>query len=371
VTIRILTFLGTRPEVIKLGQVLEKLEFDYRFSSHVISTGQHVELFAKAIDAFSFKIHDDLKLMVPGQSQNQFISRCIQSSDEKIRLLQPDAVIVHGDTNTSVAIAIAAFGLKVPVIHIESGLRSKDIFSPWPEEANRRLIDSISTIKFPPTKIALRNLEAEGLDKNSWVSGNTICDAITKVIPQALANGPALLEELGLTRNKFILVTQHRRESFDGGIDQVFKALVEIANSGIKIVVPLHPNPNVIQSSKKYLHENSNIILTDGLEYLSFLSLLQACKLVISDSGGIQEEAYILHKPLLITRNNTERPEVLQNKISHLVGYDIEEIVKLSKKYFSQSHKSDKLNFGVFGDGKSSEFIIEKIAAYFTTKSLE
>lgn len=369
--IRILTFLGTRPEVIKLGQLLQKLEFDDRFSSYVISTGQHVELFTKAIKAFSFKVHYDLKLMVPGQSQNQFISRCIQSSDEKIRLLQPDAVIVHGDTNTSVAIAIAAFGLKVPVIHIESGLRSKDIFSPWPEEANRRLIDSISTVKFPPTKIALENLVAEGLDENSWVSGNTICDAIIKVISQSLVNGPALLEELGLTRGKFVLATQHRRESFDGGIDQVFKALIEIANSGIKVVIPMHPNPNVIESSEKYLRENSNIILTDGLEYLSFLSLLQACKLVISDSGGIQEEAYILHKPLLITRENTERPEVLTNQISHLVGYDRKEIVKLSKKYYSESHESDQLNFGVFGDGKSSKFIIDKIATYFAAKSIE
>jgi UDP-N-acetylglucosamine 2-epimerase (non-hydrolysing) len=363
--IKTLFLFGTRPEAIKLCPVVRHMkgrpdDFDVR----VCVTGQHREMLDQVLDVFEVEPDRDLDIMRPGQSLYQSTSRIIGALEAVLADERPDIALVQGDTTTTFCGALAAFYAKVPVGHVEAGLRTNNIYRPFPEEMNRRLTGSLATLHFAATEEAAQNLYREGVEAASIaVTGNTGIDAVLHV-KEALETGK-LVGLSGFHPNsskKLIVVTAHRRESFGEGFDHICAALLRLAHrDDVEIVYPVHPNPNVRATVNRHLADQPNITLMDPLEYVPFVDLMQISYFLLSDSGGIQEEAPSLGKPVLVLRENTERPEAVHAGTAKLVGTDERRIVEEAERLLDDPLAYQRMARGhsPYGDGRASQKIAD------------
>ncbi|MCM0043593.1 MAG: UDP-N-acetylglucosamine 2-epimerase (non-hydrolyzing) [Burkholderiaceae bacterium] len=323
---KILSIFGTRPEAIKMAPLLRELAARPEIESLVCSTGQHQQMLDQALLAFGILPDLRLSAMTPSQTLNGLCSRLLSSIDETLARIQPDRVLVHGDTSTAMAAAIAAFQRRIPVAHVEAGLRTGDLQRPWPEEMNRRVVDVVGDLLFAPTPAARRNLLAENLQGRIVVTGNTGIDALMHADAR-IGSDPALRAALDASlpelddQLQLILVTGHRRESFGKGFRDICAAIAGIARRrAVQIVYPVHLNPSVRHPVRQLLSGFSNIHLIEPLGYLEFVRLMQRASLVLTDSGGVQEEAPAIGKRVLIMREVTERPEAVETGMARVVG---------------------------------------------------
>jgi UDP-N-acetylglucosamine 2-epimerase (non-hydrolysing) len=357
---------GTRPEAIKLAPVIVELKKTSNIRTVVICTGQHKEMLEGILEIWGLE-NDHLIASDFTRSTSSTIPGLMVSLEKMFLDVAPDLVVVQGDTATATASALQAHALHIQVAHVEAGLRSGDLWNPWPEESNRRIIDSVASLHFAPTKSAAKNLEQEGYGATSSITGNTVVDALVHA-SNVLNSHPEVRQNLesllGFSLDEeFILFTQHRREGFGEGQTQVFKAILELAKIGHKIVFPVHLNPSVRDKVSEMLLNQPGIHLISPQAYLPFLALLRKCSLIISDSGGLQEEAPTFGKKILITRLTTERPEVIESGYGQLVGYDCELIYKMATNKSCDSAELGLLS-NPFGNGDSAELIQQSISEY-------
>ena len=326
---RILFIFGTRPEAIKLCPLILELKKKSWADVKVCVTGQHKEMLYEILDEFRIVPDWDLDVMKHGQKLTELCSKIQSNVDAIIKLYNPDAAIVHGDTSTTLNAALASFYNKIPIIHVEAGLRSKNKYSPFPEEINRVLTDKISDICFAPTDINKKNLLNEGIDeKIIYVVGNTISDAVSSTIKEEYIFRDDVLNSLD-NKKKLILFTCHRRENLGEPMDRIFEALKQISErEDVEIVFPVHRNPEIREKSKKYFEQCKNVKMTNFLSYSDMINLLKKSYLIVTDSGGIQEEAAILNKPVLVVREETERVEAENIGALKIIGRETENIVK-------------------------------------------
>jgi len=376
----ILLVFGTRPEAIKLAPLYKKLLLTPDFNTQVCVTAQHREMLDQVLSLFQIEPKYDLDIMGKTQTLEDITTKVLIGVSEVLNDFNADGVIVHGDTTTTFATTLAAFYKKIPVFHVEAGLRTNDIYSPWPEEANRRISDALSSFYFPPTLMAKNNLINEGVQKeNILVTGNTVIDALLYV-GKLLDSDKKLeqkqrLEFSMLDFNKrIVLITGHRRESFGAPFRNFCSAIRALAIQfpDDQFVYPVHLNPNVRKPVGELLNDLSNVFLLEPLEYLNFVYLMKNSYLIITDSGGIQEEAPSFSIPVLITRDKTERPEAVTAGIAKLVGTNPNVIIsQVSKLLTNEKHyKKMKASENPFGDGKASEYICQSLTKYYSPKSI-
>ena len=332
---KVLTVFGTRPEAIKMAPLVHALARDPHFEAKVCVTAQHREMLDQVLKLFSIVPDYDLNIMQPGQGLTEITCRILEGLKPVLESFKPDVVLVHGDTTTTMAASLAAFYQRIPVGHVEAGLRTGDLSSPWPEEGNRTLTGHLATYHFAPTETSRQNLLRENIaDNRITITGNTVIDALFWVRDRVLSD-EALRNELTqrypflANGKKMILVTGHRRESFGRGFEQICHALAEIAanNPDVQIVYPVHLNPNVSEPVNRILGHVENVMLIEPQDYLPFVWLMNRAWLILTDSGGIQEEAPSLGKPVLVMREMTERPEAVSAGTVCLVGTDSQRIV--------------------------------------------
>lgn len=324
---RVLSIFGTRPEAIKMAPVVRALENDSFFTSRLCVTAQHRSMLDQVLSLFEITPHIDLDLMKENQSLAGLTCRVLEKLTEVLKKEKPDCVLVQGDTTTAFVAALAAFYERIPVGHIEAGLRTYNIDSPWPEEANRRFISPIAHWNFAPTEMAKEHLLQEAIDAaKCYVTGNTVVDS-DRILLEKLKNDPNLQEKCAkslppiLPGKPLIVMTEHRRENFGKGFHQIFKTMCALSDEeDIQIFYPVHLNPNVRNMAQERLCHCKNIHIIEPLDPLTFLYLMQQSHIIVTDSGGIQEEAPALGKPVLITRDTTERPEAVACGSAHLVG---------------------------------------------------
>jgi len=368
---KILIVFGTRPEAIKMALLIKEFQKHAEFEVKVCVTAQHRQMLDQVLEFFEIKPDFDLNLMKQAQDLYDVTSGVLLGMRGIFERYKPDVVFVHGDTTTTSAVSLAAFYQKIDVAHVEAGLRTHDIYSPFPEEINRQITGLIAKYHFAPTAGAKDNLLKEGKGaENIVVSGNTIIDAlfwtIDKIERDAILRDKILSSinfKFHLGERKFILVTGHRRENFGEGFINICEALREIAadNADVDILYPVHLNPNVQKPVKEILSGLPNIFLMDPLEYDAFVYLMSKAYMIITDSGGIQEEAPSLCKPVLVTRNRTERPEGIEAGCVRLVGTKRENIVKEAQKLLNLKDEYDKMSASIspYGDGKACERIVK------------
>ncbi len=377
--LRILSVFGTRPEAIKMAPLVKALEADNDFTSLVAVTAQHREMLDQVLELFDIQPDFDLDIMSPNQDLFDVTSKALLGLRDVIREAKPDAVLVHGDTTTCLAGALAGFYEGVQVGHVEAGLRSGDMKAPFPEEANRALVGRIASLHFSPTASSEQNLLRENTDQDSIVvTGNTVIDALLNIserlntFPQsywqeALPDGIA--EKILNRDSKFILITGHRRENFGQGFLDLCEALHMLATQHPDwlLVYPVHLNPNVQKPVREILSDTPNIILTEPASYLPFTWLLNQCDLVITDSGGIQEEAPSLGKPVLVTREVTERPEAVDAGTVKLVGTNKSLIIDTVNALFADPKTYETMSQAInpYGDGKACPRILERLKQHF------
>jgi len=367
---KILIVVGTRPEVIKMAPVFLELVRLPRFEVKLCATGQHSDLLTLALQDFDLTPDYELELMQHGQGLGSLTSRALEALEVVLKDAQPDVVLVHGDTTTTFTAALASFYGQIPVGHVEAGLRTHDIYSPFPEEFNRQAVSRIARWNFAPTIGAKQNLLKEGIDESRIiVTGNTIVDSI-RLLLEGSKDGSLelawlqIVELLGFDpRNqKTVLITTHRRENLGQGVSNIFQAVLNLAQNHreARFVMPLHPNPKVRTAASK-LSELDNVKIIDPLSYRLFILLLGSSHIVITDSGGIQEEAVTLGKSVLVTRAMTERPEGLVGTNMEIVGSTSEEIEKAGSRELSREKTSSDLRIvsHVYGDGSASRKIAE------------
>jgi len=366
---RILVIFGTRPEAIKLSPVILRLRQCPDFEVRTCATAQHRELLDQVLSVFRIKPDHDLDLMLPGQTLTQAASRILAALESVLQQEQPDLVLVQGDTTTTLCGALAAFYRRIPVGHIEAGLRTGDLAQPFPEEMNRVVATPLSTLHFAATEWAAENLRREGVDPaRVYVTGNTGIDAVL-FIKAALESGeltsPAPVE--WPAGRKLIVVTAHRRESFGEGFDRICEALAKLAlRPDVHIVLPVHPNPNVRGPVARLLGGLANVTLLDPLEYVPFVDLMRRAYMLITDSGGIQEEGPSLGKPVLVMREKTERPEAVEAGTVKLVGTDPELIVREASLLLDDAAEYRRRSrvHNPYGDGQASTRIAEIIGPF-------
>jgi len=379
-SLKIMSIIGTRPEAIKMAPVIKAIAAEPRMNSVVCATGQHRQMLDSVLSLFKIKPDFDLNIMKDGQDLTDITCRVLSSLKEVIMNCRPDILLLQGDTTTTMAAALAAYYTKTTVGHVEAGLRTGNIYSPWPEEVNRKINGVIANIHFPPTEQARQNLLSEGVaDDSIHVTGNTVIDALLDVlngikqdqdfIRQIHEQYPFLKEKPGSSQSGgIILVTGHRRESFGEGFENICHALKTLAQcSDVKIVYPVHMNPSVREPVFRILGGQSNIILLDPLNYRTFVYFMYCSKMILTDSGGVQEEAPSLGKPVLVMRDVTERREAVDIGTVKLVGTNrqkiIEETVRLLNDHNEYLRMTSKSN--PYGDGKASGRIVEALLDRF------
>ncbi len=372
---KILIVIGTRPEAIKMVSVIQTLRKDKFFKVFICSTGQHRQMLNDVFKKFKIIPHYNLNLMKKNQSLSYITEGVINGLTKIIEKINPELVLVHGDTISSFAASIASYYKMIPVAHVEAGLRTKNLFSPWPEEGSRRLIDTISSIHFCPTKLSKNNLIEEGFDKKSlFVTGNTVIDTLLltkKIINKDKSLKKTLQANFDFLspKRKLILVTAHRRENFGNPFKNICEALICIAkkNDNVDIVYPIHSNPNIREPGYKYLSKKKNIHLLKPLDYYSFVYLMEKSYLIMTDSGGIQEEAPSFKKPIIVLREETERVEAVKDNLVKLVGTNKNRIIKevsqllKSERYYKKFLKKKN----PYGDGKASRRILKILKERF------
>jgi UDP-N-acetylglucosamine 2-epimerase len=373
--INVLIVFGTRPEAIKMAPVVKAFQKTDLVALKVCVTGQHRQMLDQVLDTFNITPDFDLSIMQEAQDLTDVSTRVLVGMREIFSSYKPDIVLVHGDTSTAFATSLACFYHRIPIAHVEAGLRTGNLYSPWPEEANRKLISSIATLHFAPTEISRLNLLAENIsDENIVVTGNTVIDALflTKDILDTnpiLANQMAIRFPMAIEGKRVLLVTAHRRENFGEGFQNICNALRVVAelHSDLEIIFPVHPNPAVKDVVESQLSNIQNVHLLSPLDYVPFVYLISRCTLVLTDSGGIQEEAPSFGKPVLVLRDTTERPEAVTAGTVKLVGTDknviIDAILRLLTNADAYAEMSTAHN--PYGDGLAANLIVQAILKYF------
>ena len=375
---KVMLVFGTRPEAIKMCPLVKEFQkHTEEFKTIVCVTGQHREMLDQVLKIFDVKPDIDLNIMKQGQDLTDVTVRILNGMRDVFKECKPDVVLVHGDTTTSTAAALAAFYAQIPVGHVEAGLRTHNIYSPWPEEMNRQITGRIATYNFSPTPLSEKNLQEEKAQGNIYVTGNTVIDALHMVVDK-LKSDEALAKEqdqvlleagYDVTRlsdgKKLVLITGHRRENFGDGFIRMVTAMKDLSEKypEVDFVYPMHLNPNV----RKPIHEvfgedltRPNFFFIEPLQYLEFVHLMSKANIVLTDSGGIQEEAPGLGKPVLVMRDTTERPEALASGTVHLVGTDYDKIVNEVSTLLEDSAAYEKMSKAVnpYGDGKACNRIV-------------
>jgi UDP-N-acetylglucosamine 2-epimerase (non-hydrolysing) len=362
-----LILLGTRPEAIKLFPVINRLKTESNVAVTVCATAQHRQMLDQVLKLANVVPDFDLNVMTPNQTLDHLTARLIGEIGEVLDRVQPTRVIVQGDTATAMTGALASYYHRIPVSHVEAGLRSGDIYAPWPEEVNRKIVGSIADQHFAPTERAARALRSENVsDQRIHVTGNTVVDAL--ILAKAMVEADPSLSSRwdGIKKHhgnrRIILVTCHRRENFGGGVLNIVNALQTIlSREDVAIVLPVHPNPNVHDVFAAHLSDHPRVVLISPQEYTDFVSLLSMCHLVLTDSGGVQEEAPTFGKPVLVMRETTERPEGIEAGTARLVGANYEKIVEETFRLLddNETYAAMSRSHNPFGDGRASERIVK------------
>lgn len=381
--IKVMLVFGTRPEAIKMCPLVKEFQkHNDAFQTIVCVTGQHREMLDQVLNIFEVKPDYDLNIMKQGQDLYDVTARVLTGMRDVFKECKPDVVLVHGDTTTSTAAALAAFYQQIPVGHVEAGLRTHNIYSPWPEEMNRQITGRIATYNFSPTPLSESNLKAEKAQGNIYVTGNTVIDALHMVVNK-LKNDETLakeqkeiLKQAGYDINrladgkKLVLITGHRRENFGEGFIHMVTAIKDLKNKypDVDFVYPMHLNPNVRKPIHEVFGEDlsnlGNMFFIEPLQYLEFVYLMEKATIVLTDSGGIQEEAPGLGKPVLVMRDTTERPEALASGTVHLVGTDYQKIMNEVSTLLEDEQAYEKMSKAVnpYGDGKACERIVKSLS---------
>jgi len=369
----ILTIFGTRPEAIKMAPVVRAIMQQPSFTSRVCVTAQQREMLDQVLSIFEIQVDHDLDLMTKDQQLADLTARVVTGLTQVLLEEKPDLVLVHGDTTTTLAASLAAFYQKIPVGHVEAGLRTHNIYSPWPEEINRQITSRIAALNFAPTELARQNLLRENVDENSIVvTGNTVIDALLSVVERINSNA-TLRTRLAAQvptlnpRKRLLLVTGHRRENFGVGFENICRALAELADTpDLEIIYPVHLNPNVTGPFYKALGDHPNIHLIKPLDYLPFVYLMEQAHIILTDSGGIQEEAPSLGKPVLVMRQITERPEAVDEGTVRLVGTDNNKIVQEVKRLLHSEDDYQRMAraHNPYGDGEAAGRIVSAILSH-------
>lgn len=373
--IKVLSIFGTRPEAIKMAPLIKALNAAEGIDAKVCVTAQHREMLDQVLDLFEIVPEYDLNIMKPGQSLYDVTTNILLGLKPILEEFKPDLVLVHGDTSTTLSASLAAFYQQIPVGHVEAGLRTGNLSSPWPEEGNRKLTGAITKLHFAPTQTSQQNLLNEAVSADDIViTGNTVIDALLQVVDKVktdtalISTLKAKFPELDETK-KLILVTGHRRESFGGGFERICEALVEIATAhpDTQILYPMHLNPNVREPVNRILKNVDNVHLIEPQDYLPFVYLMNQAHIIVTDSGGVQEEAPSLGKPVLVMRDTTERPEAVEAGTVKLVGTDKARIVSEVNNLLTnaQEYQSMSRAHNPYGDGKACERIVAKIKQHF------
>jgi UDP-N-acetylglucosamine 2-epimerase (non-hydrolysing) len=366
---RIVSIFGTRPEAIKMAPLVAALRAEPQLDTSLCITGQHREMLAQVMALFDLRAEHQLDVMQPNQSLNGLFARLLTGVDAMLERVQPDCVLVHGDTTTAAAAALAAFHRRIRVGHVEAGLRSGDIHSPYPEEMNRRLVDSMSTWLFAPTPAARDAALNEGVSGRVWVTGNTVIDALVATVAK-LDSDAALERSLAEryvwldARRKLLLITGHRRENFGDGFRNICAALQDLAQrDDVQIVYPVHLNPNVRDVVQNALGGQANVHLIAPVDYIDFVWLMRRAYLILTDSGGVQEEAPSLGKPVLVLRDVTERPEAIAAGTVRLVGTSRERIVTEALRLLDDPaiYAGFCRSANPYGDGRACSRIVDAL----------
>ena len=371
--IKVLSVFGTRPEAIKMCPLVKLLEKDDRFESIVCVTAQHREMLDAVLEIFNVKPQYDLNIMSHGQTIIDVANKVLTGVDKVIKECKPDIVLVHGDTSTTLNGALAAFYNQVPIGHVEAGLRTGDIYSPFPEEANRKLTGAITTLHFAPTESNRRNLEKENITKNVYITGNTVIDALLSVIDKNHKFQDDTLNNIDFINNKVVLLTAHRRENWGEPMKDIFAAVRCLAeeNEEVQIIFPMHRNPLIRELAKSSFEGiEDKIHLIEPLEYVDFANLMSKCYLIMTDSGGIQEEAPALGKPVMVLRTETERPEAVEAGTVKLAGINKETIFNIANELVNDKYAYEKMAHAAnpYGDGEACAKIVETIFSHLTVK---
>ena len=373
--LKVFTVIGTRPDTIKLAPVVYELQSRSNISSVLCSSGQHKEMLEQATGIFELVPDINLDAMIHGQSLENLTARMLQLISSALEDVRPDCVIVHGDTTTAFCAALAAFYKQIPVVHVEAGLRTHDVREPFPEEFNRQAIARIASLNFAPTPKAENNLLAEGVPSSKiFMSGNTVIESL-RIISAGIAEGGGLHERVKTELSKYldfdfqsqrnVLITMHRRENIGDGIKEVCQSIAKLASSFLdtNFIFPVHLNPSVSKDVNEILSGLSNVYLVPPLAYAEFVALLSNSVLVITDSGGIQEESVSLGKHALVTRKATERDEGVQNGLLEVVSTDGDQIFQIASKILEKPLDDAVPTINPYGHGQISRFIVDTILA--------
>ena len=370
---KVLTVIGTRPEAIKMAPLCVALCNDGRFDAKLCVTAQHREMLDQVLTLFNLTPDFDLDIMRANQDLTDVMCAILSGMRTVLSDWRPDIVLVHGDTATTLAATLAAYYQQIPVGHVEAGLRTHNLYSPWPEEANRKLVGALATLNFAPTTATAENLLAESVNEKSIeVTGNTVIDALLMTVDRLQAGGDhhAEFAQFSMLRDdaRLLLVTGHRRESFGGGFERICEALAKIATMfpDIDIVYPVHLNPHVQQPVNRLLKNIPNIHLIEPQPYLAFIYLMNRSTLILTDSGGVQEEAPSLGKPVLVLRNTSERLEAVSAGTVVLVGTDVDRIVGETHRLLTDktAYAAMSESYNPYGDGLACARIVERLANY-------
>lgn len=357
--------MGTRPEAIKLAPVIGQFRSAPELDTQVILTGQHQEMVAQVMELFGLRADHDLEIMQPKQTLTDITCRSLQGLEALFVKLGLDLVMVQGDTTTAFAATLAAFYQKIPVAHVEAGLRTDQLWNPYPEEANRRLISQLASLHFAPTALAVENLHRSGVVGEIYQTGNTVIDALLKV---AESQSGCEIGGLDWSRYRVLLATVHRRENWGEPLEAIAKGFLEILDQfpDTALVLPLHRNPTVREPLQRMLGNRDRIFLTEPLDYAQLVGAIAACHFVLTDSGGLQEEAPSLGKPVLVLRETTERPEAIAAGTARLVGTESHSIFNAASELLSQPDLYQRMATAInpFGDGHASERILEEVRKF-------
>ncbi|SES83165.1 UDP-N-Acetylglucosamine 2-epimerase [Natronincola peptidivorans] len=361
--LKVMTIFGTRPEAIKMAPLVKKLQEAEGIDSILCVTAQHREMLDMVLNLFELQPDYDLNIMQHGQTISDITVKVLKGMEQILQETKPDIILVHGDTTTTFVAALAAFYQQIPVGHVEAGLRSGNIYSPYPEEMNRRLTGSLANLHFAPTEGNYKNLVKEDIqEKNIYITGNTVIDALLQVVKKDYLFEDPRLNKIDYENKKVLLMTCHRRENWGEPMKNIFEAVVEITqkHKDVEVVFPVHLNPSIRSLAKEIMGETKAMHLIEPLDYEPFANLLNKAHLILTDSGGIQEEAPALGKPILVMRTETERPEAVEAGTVKVVGVEKEAIIKEVDKLLLNSkdylHMANAVN--PYGDGRACERII-------------
>ena len=359
--IKVLVVFGTRPEAIKMAPVVIALKNEKRIECKVCVTAQHREMLDQVLESFNIKTDYDLDIMQHGQSLSDITAKVLQGLDSVIEEYMPNIILVHGDTTTTFAAALSGFYHKVKIGHVEAGLRTYNKYSPYPEEMNRQMVSRLCDMHFAPTENSKKCLEREGIKDNIYITGNTVIDALKTTVKNDYSN--SILD--WVADDRLILLTAHRRENLGDPMKNIFKAVDRISKeySDVKIVYQIHMNPKVREIANEILKDNDKVRIIEPLEVIDFHNFINKSYLILTDSGGIQEEAPSLGKPVLVLRNTTERPEGIEAGTLELVGTEEEKIYLKTKELLDNKEKYEKMSKAVnpYGDGEASGRIVDAI----------